>query len=117
LSKGKTKWFAVVENARGSQKDTQPSTRRTLHGVFYNCQRCSQESYRAHKAGKLLLEERLAAQQEAQFPRLHEIFAKVQAGTDTAACDVGEPQKAANMCCKPARIDGACSKEWLDAFC
>ena len=41
---------------------------------------------------RFLLEEWLAAQQEAQFPRLHEMFAKVQAGTGTTACDVDEPE-------------------------
>ena len=41
---------------------------------------------------KLPLEERLAAQQEAQFTRLHKMFAKAQAGTDTTACDVDEPE-------------------------
>ena len=41
---------------------------------------------------RLPLEERLAAQQEARFTHLHEMFAKVQAGTDTTACDVDEPE-------------------------
>ncbi len=47
---------------------------------------------KALELARLPLEERLAAQQEAQITRLHEMFAKVQAGTDTTACDVDEPE-------------------------